>query len=343
MFDGAELARFVEQAPAGSRSTTTKRGCSPSAPARSIEAMSRSHLRGIVVTLGAARLRALAARREARRSRASPRPRCVDPTGCGDAFRARDALRPRERLAARATAPRLGNRLGALKIASRGGQNHVLDRTLAGRLNGRRLKLADRPPKSPSWTFVRQALMAAIPSRPHRLGRDLGCLPLVVRQEAHGRGAPPAARATRVALFSQQQTQQARRQIEQLSGRARVASAERAETQACVAGRRSKRRCRRASGGRARLGSLAGRAGARLRRHPGPARLGLAPRRPGPVAAGSSRLSPAANAIAIRSCQTDLPVGVVAIKSPAEAGLDDRRRAPVRACCPSETARPLAG
>jgi len=26
---------------------------------------------------------------------------------------------------------RLGNRLGALKIASRGGQNHVLDRTFA--------------------------------------------------------------------------------------------------------------------------------------------------------------------------------------------------------------------
>ena len=43
-----------------------------------------------------------------------------------------DALRPREGLAARATASRLGNRLGALKIASRGGQNHVLDRTFAG-------------------------------------------------------------------------------------------------------------------------------------------------------------------------------------------------------------------
>jgi adenosine kinase len=51
----------------------------------------------------------------------------VDPTGCGDAFRAGllYALEqgwPLERAAA------LGNRLGALKIAHRGGQNHRFDR-----------------------------------------------------------------------------------------------------------------------------------------------------------------------------------------------------------------------
>ena len=55
---------------------------------RSLEALSRSHLKGVIVTLGAAGLRGLAARRDARTSPASRRPRCVDPTGCGDAFRA---------------------------------------------------------------------------------------------------------------------------------------------------------------------------------------------------------------------------------------------------------------
>jgi adenosine kinase len=50
----------------------------------------------------------------------------LDPTGCGDAFRAAllhglDRGWSLERCAA------LGNRLGALKVASRGGQNHLLD------------------------------------------------------------------------------------------------------------------------------------------------------------------------------------------------------------------------
>jgi adenosine kinase len=54
----------------------------------------------------------------------------VDPTGCGDAFRAA-LLFGLERGWALADCARLGNRLGALKIASRGGQNHVLDRTFA--------------------------------------------------------------------------------------------------------------------------------------------------------------------------------------------------------------------
>jgi adenosine kinase len=50
----------------------------------------------------------------------------VDPTGCGDAFRAAllfglERGWPLERCAA------VGNRIGAVKIASRGGQNHRLD------------------------------------------------------------------------------------------------------------------------------------------------------------------------------------------------------------------------
>jgi adenosine kinase len=54
----------------------------------------------------------------------------IDPTGCGDAFRAA-MLFGLERGWPLARCARLGNRLGALKIASRGGQNHVLDRTFA--------------------------------------------------------------------------------------------------------------------------------------------------------------------------------------------------------------------
>jgi adenosine kinase len=57
--------------------------------------------------------------------------RVVDPTGCGDAFRAallygleRDWSLPR--------CAALGNRLGALKIAERGPQNHAVDPALTG-------------------------------------------------------------------------------------------------------------------------------------------------------------------------------------------------------------------
>ena len=53
----------------------------------------------------------------------------VDPTGCGDAFRGAllfglERGWPLERCVA------LGNRVGALKIACRGGQNHPVDASL---------------------------------------------------------------------------------------------------------------------------------------------------------------------------------------------------------------------
>jgi adenosine kinase len=50
----------------------------------------------------------------------------VDPTGCGDAFRA-GLLYGLERGWSLARAAALGNRLGATKIAQRGGQNHRID------------------------------------------------------------------------------------------------------------------------------------------------------------------------------------------------------------------------
>ena len=49
----------------------------------------------------------------------------VDPTGCGDAFRAA-LLYGLERGWPLRRCVELGNRVGALKIACRGGQNHVV-------------------------------------------------------------------------------------------------------------------------------------------------------------------------------------------------------------------------
>ena len=127
MFDGAELRRFVEQA-SWVAVNDYEAEMLAERTGMTLEAMSRSHLRGLVVTLsadgcdlwqGGQRLRVPGVAAES----------VLDPTGCGDAFRAAllyglERGWPLERCAA------LGNRIGALKIASRGGQNHVLDRTI---------------------------------------------------------------------------------------------------------------------------------------------------------------------------------------------------------------------
>jgi len=129
MFDGAELSAFVERA-SWVAVNDYEAQMLADRTGRSLEAMSRSHLRGIVVTLGAhgcelweqgmkTTIPGVAATE------------VVDPTGCGDAFRAA-MLYGLEKGWPLADCARLGNRLGALKIASRGGQNHVLDRTFAG-------------------------------------------------------------------------------------------------------------------------------------------------------------------------------------------------------------------
>jgi len=129
MFDGAELNRFVEQARwVALNDYEARMLCERTG--RTLESLSRSHLDGVVVTLGAQgcdvwqqgerhHVPGVAARE------------VLDPTGCGDAFRAAllyglERGWPLERCA------ELGNRIGAIKIASRGGQNHVLNRTDLG-------------------------------------------------------------------------------------------------------------------------------------------------------------------------------------------------------------------
>jgi len=126
MFDGAELRAFIDQASwvavndYEGRMLCERTGLS-------FEAMSRSALRGIVVTLGSTGCDVWEGGRPTRVSGVEATT-VVDPTGCGDAFRAA-LLYGLERGWALDRCARLGNRLGALKIASRGGQNHVPDRT----------------------------------------------------------------------------------------------------------------------------------------------------------------------------------------------------------------------
>ena len=125
MFDGAELRQFVGQASwvavndYEARMLVERTGIS-------LESLSRSHLRGVVVTLGAAgcdmwqggvctRVPGVGATA------------VVDPTGCGDAFRAA-LLFGIERDWPLLQCIELGNRIGAIKIANRGGQNHLLER-----------------------------------------------------------------------------------------------------------------------------------------------------------------------------------------------------------------------
>ena len=124
MFDGVELRQFVAQATwvavndYEARMLVDRTGIS-------LESMSRSHLRGVIVTLGAAgcdmwldgiqtRIPAIHAKE------------LVDPTGCGDAFRA-SLLFGIEKDWSLIDCIELGNRVGAIKIASRGGQNHMLE------------------------------------------------------------------------------------------------------------------------------------------------------------------------------------------------------------------------
>lgn len=125
MFDGAELGRFVEMASwvavndYEARLLCERMGTT-------VEAMSRSHLKGVVVTLGAEGCEVWTQGRKQRVPGVTAAS-VVDPTGCGDAFRGA-MLYGLERGWSLERSVELGNRIGALKIACRGGQNHTIDR-----------------------------------------------------------------------------------------------------------------------------------------------------------------------------------------------------------------------
>ena len=124
MFDGAELRRFVKQATwIAVNDYEASMLCERTG--ETLESLSRSHLRGIVVTL-AAQGCDLWINGSRQHVAGTPAHSVVDPTGCGDAFRAA-LLYGIELGWDLSRCVDLANRVGAIKIASRGGQNHRLD------------------------------------------------------------------------------------------------------------------------------------------------------------------------------------------------------------------------
>jgi adenosine kinase len=129
MFDGAELKLFVEQATwIALNDYEARMLCDRTG--QTLETLSRSHLRGVIVTLGAqgCDLWQQGVRNHVPGVAAN---RVLDPTGCGDAFRGA-LLYGIERGWSLERSVELGNRVGAIKIACLGGQNHLLDRALLG-------------------------------------------------------------------------------------------------------------------------------------------------------------------------------------------------------------------
>lgn len=129
MFDGEELRRFIDQASwVAVNDYEARLLCERTGT--SLEALSRSHLKGLVVTLGAqgCEVWVQGERTHVPGVAASA---VVDPTGCGDAFRGA-LLYGLERGWDLVRCAELGNRVGALKIACAGPQNHRIDRAALG-------------------------------------------------------------------------------------------------------------------------------------------------------------------------------------------------------------------
>jgi adenosine kinase len=123
MFDGGDLRRFVDQATWIALNDYEAQMLCERIGA-SLESLSRTALKGIVVTLGAqgCELWVEGGSRHVPGVSASA---VVDPTGCGDAFRAA-LLFGIEQGWPLLRCAELGNQVGAIKIGSRGGQNHSL-------------------------------------------------------------------------------------------------------------------------------------------------------------------------------------------------------------------------
>jgi adenosine kinase len=129
MFNGEELRRFVDLATwVAVNDYEGKMLCERTG--LGFEALSSSHLKGLVVTLGAEGCDVwVQGRRQHVPGVAATA--VVDPTGCGDAFRGA-LLFGLERGWELARCAELGNRVGALKIACSGPQNHQIDRAALG-------------------------------------------------------------------------------------------------------------------------------------------------------------------------------------------------------------------
>ena len=121
MFNGAELSQFIEQATwVTVNDYEGKMLCDRTG--LSLDAIA-AQVRGLIVTLGAHGCDVWDGSAQKVHVAGVAATEVVDPTGCGDAFRAAllhglEQGWPLQRCA------ELGNRMGALKIASRGGQNY---------------------------------------------------------------------------------------------------------------------------------------------------------------------------------------------------------------------------
>ena len=123
MFNAEELAQFVEQATwVAVNDYEAKMLCERTG--WSLEQLS-SKVQGLVVTLGAEGCDVWVEGKKTHVAAVTPES-IVDPTGCGDAWRGA-LLFGLEKGWSLVRCAELGNRLGALKIASRGPQNYVLD------------------------------------------------------------------------------------------------------------------------------------------------------------------------------------------------------------------------
>lgn len=129
MFNGQELRQFVDQATwVAVNDYEGQMLCERTG--ESLQSLSTSHLRGLIVTLGADGCDVwIQGQRHHVPGVAAQA--VVDPTGCGDAFRG-GLLYGLEQGWDLMRCVALGNRLGALKIAERGGQNHRIDRASLG-------------------------------------------------------------------------------------------------------------------------------------------------------------------------------------------------------------------
>jgi adenosine kinase len=126
MFDGEALRGFIEQATwVAVNDYEARMLCERTG--ESLEQISRRpHLQGVIVTLGAQGCE-LWVRGERTLVPGMQAEQVVDPTGCGDAFRG-GLLYGLERGWPLARCVELGNRMGALKIAQAGPQNHRVER-----------------------------------------------------------------------------------------------------------------------------------------------------------------------------------------------------------------------
>ncbi|WP_374675948.1 carbohydrate kinase family protein [Ideonella sp.] len=129
MFDGDTLRAFIAQATwVAVNDYEARMLCERTG--LTLDELSRSHLQGVVVTLGAEGCEVWV-QGERVHVPGTAAEEVVDPTGCGDAFRGA-LLYGLERGWPLVDCVVLGNRVGALKIACRGGQNHLVDPAALG-------------------------------------------------------------------------------------------------------------------------------------------------------------------------------------------------------------------